>query len=74
MADSPDFSGYYGSDKLSDCTVVLIEEPLSGSGSAKRKQQEVPGHSMVLVALSGYCKTKVRVRALPAAIAICLTF
>jgi hypothetical protein len=25
-----------------------------------RKQQEVPGHSMVLVAFSGYCKAKVR--------------
>lgn len=58
MADSPDFSRYFGNSKLSDCTVALVEEPPPGCGSAKRRQQELPGHSMVLVAFSGYCKAK----------------
>lgn len=58
---SPDFASYFGSEKLSDCFVNLSEEPDPSEPGVnrKRKQHSVPGHSMVLVAFSHYCKTKV---------------
>eukprot|EP00878_Enallax_costatus_P009685 GHUV01010117.1.p1 GENE.GHUV01010117.1~~GHUV01010117.1.p1 ORF type:complete len:537 (+),score=147.08 GHUV01010117.1:220-1830(+) len=60
MADDvPDFERFFGNKALSDVELHLYEE---ADTLGKRKRDEglnLPCHSMVLVAYSGYCRTKI---------------
>eukprot|EP00879_Flechtneria_rotunda_P002643 GHRR01002846.1.p1 GENE.GHRR01002846.1~~GHRR01002846.1.p1 ORF type:complete len:494 (+),score=174.69 GHRR01002846.1:592-2073(+) len=69
----PDYSDLYNSEPLSDISIVLHEEPCCSQPiSACNKEKEpdadaqslqhitLPGHSMVMLGFSTYCKTKVR--------------
>lgn len=64
----PDFAKHYRNKRLSDVKFVLCEEPalkctttrtLRGKrrapASAAAVTEELPGHAVVLMAMSGYC-------------------
>lgn len=61
----PDFSSSYGNKRLSDVTLVIYEEPgpeeqsLGTKRAAPAVAEELPGHGVVLIAMSGYCRTAV---------------
>lgn len=58
-----DFESYFLNEKLSDVSLVLREEDgrKRRRRSVKDHDEEIvlPGHSMVLLASSGFCRTKV---------------
>eukprot|EP00775_Hariotina_reticulata_P000048 gene48-186_t len=64
----PDFAKHYGNKRLSDVELVIHEEPdlecksvrtvrgkRRASASAAAVAEELPGHAVVLMAMSGYC-------------------
>lgn len=55
----PDFEGYFQNTKLSDLEVEICEE-VAEVGEKRKRGLVLPGHSMVMVAFSSYCKVKVR--------------
>jgi hypothetical protein len=68
----PDFSSSYGNKHLSDVTLVIYEEPgpdeqsLGTKRAAPAVAEELPGHGVVLIAMSGYCRAAVSIQhALP---------
>ena len=59
----PDLAEFFDTETLSDVKLLLFEEADAGTkGKRKREEITLPGHSMVLVAFSTYCKAKVRTK------------
>eukprot|EP00775_Hariotina_reticulata_P001600 gene1600-1940_t len=58
-----DFSSSYGNKRLSDVTLVMYEEPgpdeqsVGIMRSASAVSEELPGHGVVLISASEYCRT-----------------
>jgi hypothetical protein len=52
----PNYEEYFLQETHSDVSIVISEEP---SSADKAGQRLLPGHGMVLVAYSSYCKAKV---------------
>eukprot|EP00775_Hariotina_reticulata_P003866 gene3866-4121_t len=55
-----DYSSSYGNKRLSDVTLVIFEEPDLGQRrkrSASPVSEELPGHGVVLISSSEYCRT-----------------
>jgi hypothetical protein len=52
----PNYEDYFLQYTHSDVSIVIIEESSAHDTAAQRV---LPGHSMVLVAFSSYCKAKV---------------
>lgn len=55
---APDFESHFHSEKFSDVDIEIVEETL-GPGHKRKWESTIPGHSMVLMAFSNYCKVKV---------------
>lgn len=55
---TPDFGAYYRNERFSDCDIEVLEDNAE-VGEKRKRGLTIPGHSMVLVAFSNYCKVKV---------------
>jgi hypothetical protein len=53
----PNYEEYFMQETLSDVSIVIVEETTAVD---EAEQRLLPGHSMVLVAFSSYCKAKVK--------------
>eukprot|EP00775_Hariotina_reticulata_P000066 gene66-209_t len=67
MSSQLDFSNHYGNKRLSDVALLIYEEPSSDECKPLRSKrrapaaaaavaEELPGHAVVLMAASGYCR------------------
>jgi hypothetical protein len=52
----PDYEEFFLQETHSDVCIVIVEEATALDAARRRL---LPGHSMVLVAFSSYCKAKV---------------
>jgi hypothetical protein len=59
---TPDYEHLYMQEEFSDVTLVIQDERDATSAGAKRKRKTnvrtMPGHCLLLLGHSGYCKTK----------------
>jgi hypothetical protein len=55
----PNYEEYFLEEAHSDVSIVIVEEAFAVDMAGQRL---LPGHSMVLMAFSGYCKAKVNAR------------
>lgn len=61
---TPDYEHLYMQEKLADVKLVIKDENEAAAAGQKRKRKStartLPGHGLLLLGHSGYCKAKVR--------------
>lgn len=58
FAPNSNLETYFSKESFSDAVIEIIEEDAQ-PGDKRKRPLTLPGHSMVLIAFSGYCRVKV---------------